>query len=324
MTYDQWKTDSGYAEKTPEQENEGRDCPVCGGDCAGANPPVYHCPMKDGPLESSRAPQEQGVKVRELEWEETDERWWGAEPIYGLCYEIRITDRGDIRVRSPENGGWTKFDGSYDAAKSAAQADFEARILSALTIQEPASEPVANGVFRHGMMIGFVGLGDEFRLPEDTDERRPLYTHPPAPAVPADLVETKAQPATEVERKVTKALEKAWTDFCDANPDDLTSPEDLPNHALMTCAQFVDYASRALASLIEERDSWRRVAERLETEKQSAEAALAGALEALNPFAIPLGPSYQALDDREQFRTYFTLGNIRAAGRIIQSQRSEQ
>ena len=21
-------------------------CPVCGGDCAGANPPVYDCPMK--------------------------------------------------------------------------------------------------------------------------------------------------------------------------------------------------------------------------------------------------------------------------------------
>jgi hypothetical protein len=37
MTYDQWKTDSGYSEKTPEQENEGRDCaatlrpcPFCG------------------------------------------------------------------------------------------------------------------------------------------------------------------------------------------------------------------------------------------------------------------------------------------------------
>lgn len=48
MTYDQWKTDSGYSEKTPEQENEGRDCPLCGGDCAAANPPVYNCPLKTG------------------------------------------------------------------------------------------------------------------------------------------------------------------------------------------------------------------------------------------------------------------------------------
>lgn len=43
-----------------------------------------------------------------------------------------------------------------------------------------------------------------------------------------------------------KALEAAWTDFLDANPDGLTSPEDLPNHALMTCDQFVRYALSAL------------------------------------------------------------------------------
>lgn len=23
-------------------------CPICGGDCAGANPPVYNCPMRSG------------------------------------------------------------------------------------------------------------------------------------------------------------------------------------------------------------------------------------------------------------------------------------
>jgi hypothetical protein len=28
MTYDQWKTDSGYAERTPEEENEGRPHPL--------------------------------------------------------------------------------------------------------------------------------------------------------------------------------------------------------------------------------------------------------------------------------------------------------
>jgi hypothetical protein len=44
------------------------------------------------------------------------------------------------------------------------------------------------------------------------------------------------------------ALKAAWTSFCDANPDDLTSPEDLPDHALMTCEQFVEYASAALAT----------------------------------------------------------------------------
>lgn len=47
MTYDQWKTESGYSEKSPEEENEGRDCPICYADCAGANPPVYNCPRLD-------------------------------------------------------------------------------------------------------------------------------------------------------------------------------------------------------------------------------------------------------------------------------------
>jgi hypothetical protein len=53
MSYDQWKTDSGYAEKTPEEENEGRDCPICDGDCAGANPPVYNCPLKEHTMSTS-------------------------------------------------------------------------------------------------------------------------------------------------------------------------------------------------------------------------------------------------------------------------------
>ena len=51
----------------------------------------------------------------------------------------------------------------------------------------------------------------------------------------------------EIERGLMKYLEAAWTDFCDANPDDLTSPDELPNHALMTCEQFVQYALIALA-----------------------------------------------------------------------------
>lgn len=36
-----------------------------------------------------------------------------------------------------------------------------------------------------------------------------------------------------------------WTDFLDANPDDLTSPEYLPDHALMTGEQFEYWAMEA-------------------------------------------------------------------------------
>ena len=45
-------------------------------------------------------------------------------------------------------------------------------------------------------------------------------------------------------------LRAAWMNFLDANPDDLTSPADLPDHALMTCDQFVAYASGSASNTI--------------------------------------------------------------------------
>jgi len=77
--------------------------------------------------------------VKALDWDETDERWWGAQPFHGFCYEIRVTDRGGTRVRWPESGGWISFDGDLDAAKAAFQADFEARIRSCLASPKPLS-----------------------------------------------------------------------------------------------------------------------------------------------------------------------------------------
>lgn len=62
-------------------------------------------------------------------------------------------------------------------------------------------------------------------------------------------------PLASGETETRKALEAAWTDFLDANPDDLTSPEDLPDHALMTFEQFARYALAALAS--EDMQGWR-------------------------------------------------------------------
>ncbi|RUW04070.1 MAG: hypothetical protein E5X94_00480 [Mesorhizobium sp.] len=76
----------------------------------------------------------ENIVVKPLEWDETDERWWGATPIYGLVYEVRLTDRGTTRVRWPENGGWDEFDGDLDSAKAAAQADFDKRVRAVLTL----------------------------------------------------------------------------------------------------------------------------------------------------------------------------------------------
>lgn len=59
-----------------------------------------------------------------------------------------------------------------------------------------------------------------------------LYTHPDSSS-----------------EAVREALKIAWSNFCDENPDDLNSPEELPDHALMTCEQFVSYALSALNTL---------------------------------------------------------------------------
>jgi hypothetical protein len=47
----------------------------------------------------------------------------------------------------------------------------------------------------------------------------------------------------DLEREVALAR---WTDFLDMNPDDLTSPEDLPDHALVTFEQFYEMARDVL------------------------------------------------------------------------------
>jgi hypothetical protein len=47
ITYGDYLIDSGYHDITSEQEREMEmQCPLCGGDCSSANPPVWDCPMR--------------------------------------------------------------------------------------------------------------------------------------------------------------------------------------------------------------------------------------------------------------------------------------
>lgn len=46
-----------------------------------------------------------------------------------------------------------------------------------------------------------------------------------------------------------KALLAEWTDFLTANPDDITSPEEYPNHALVTFDQMLAMVNNADATL---------------------------------------------------------------------------
>ena len=80
--------------------------------------------------------------VKPLEWvdEAYEPGWWmaQAQDLF-LGYEVRINSRGTVRVRFPGKT-WETFEGDAEAAKAAAQADYEARIRSAL-VSAPASIP---------------------------------------------------------------------------------------------------------------------------------------------------------------------------------------
>ena len=84
--------------------------------------------------------------VKVLEWEEISDHepgWWAAQDDnLPLGYEVRINSRDIVRVRFPGKA-WETFDGNTDAAKSAAQADYEHRILSALEPVAPESQQEA-------------------------------------------------------------------------------------------------------------------------------------------------------------------------------------
>lgn len=110
------------------------------------------------------------VAIKPLEWnEETSEPgWWMAESRgLFLGYEVRTNSRGVVRVRFPGKT-WETFEGDVEAAKAAAQADYEARIRSEL-VAAPAL-PAPQGI-------------DDPSLAYWTPERL-LESYAPAPALP--------------------------------------------------------------------------------------------------------------------------------------------
>lgn len=80
------------------------------------------------------------MSVKALEWEVEEERWHSAKTPFNYGYEVRLTDRDAVRWRHGTRS-FEPFDGSFEEAKAAAQADYEQRILSALSPQ-PVTTPV--------------------------------------------------------------------------------------------------------------------------------------------------------------------------------------
>jgi len=130
------------------------------------------------------------VKVKALEWTEEEDGWWTVLPITGLPYEVRVTDRGTVRVRNPDEGGWSPFDGTADEAKAAAQADYERRILSAL---EPAAPEGQQDAVATVAKVNAAGTSWNTVYPVDALDKlpigTPLYTRPSEQAVTEAMVE---------------------------------------------------------------------------------------------------------------------------------------
>lgn len=118
-------------------------------------------------LAASPSPPTGVGEVVQLEWneEEHEPNWWTAwHADARLGYEVRATHRGKVRRRIiGEN--WTDFDGDIDEAKSAAQADFERRIRSALvpsSLLKEAEEPLRTALVAMTLAKALPGVADEY------------------------------------------------------------------------------------------------------------------------------------------------------------------
>lgn len=98
-----------------------------------------------------QAPQEAGVAVKALEWNrEAPTQWqsetWKAESLVGE-YDIQREKDGTFSGFAPNAG--TDLFGTLEAAKAAAQADFDKRIRSALS--QPVATPAPHGDYWHSI-----------------------------------------------------------------------------------------------------------------------------------------------------------------------------
>jgi hypothetical protein len=91
------------------------------------------------------------ITVKPLDWEVDEPEWHVAKTVFNFGYEVRRTDRGGIRFRYG-NRSFETFDGTFEEAKAHCQADYEARIISALTNTDEA--PVGYCVWINGKLSG--------------------------------------------------------------------------------------------------------------------------------------------------------------------------
>jgi len=80
--------------------------------------------------------------VKPLAWLDSQQGRYSESRAIGILYSIRLGSDGVTRWQAGHMGPWHEV-ASIEAAKAAAQADYEARILSALDMQPTVSPDVA-------------------------------------------------------------------------------------------------------------------------------------------------------------------------------------
>lgn len=81
----------------------------------------------------------QGFKIKSLVWEEIQQGRYYEARVIGILYSIRLGSDGVARWQAGHMGIWHEAT-TIEAAKAAAQADYEGRILSALEAAPRVSE----------------------------------------------------------------------------------------------------------------------------------------------------------------------------------------
>lgn len=76
------------------------------------------------------------VAVKPLEWVEIRPGQYFEARVIGILYSVRLGTDGIVRWQAGHMGTWHEAP-TIEASKAAAQADYEARILSALDVTSP-------------------------------------------------------------------------------------------------------------------------------------------------------------------------------------------
>ncbi|MBZ9973464.1 hypothetical protein LB517_27935 [Mesorhizobium sp. BR1-1-12] len=305
---------------------------------------------------ASPTPQEQGVKVKALEWGEErhvpDAAWSSTMLRQRIGHHNLGPFAGSYSIQEMEPGGawgwwntWTAerypdgVEPTEKAAKAAAQSDYEAQILSALSIREPASGPVAwrcneCGCRSHSRVAQQGPDGKFYDGPlVRCHDCKSTVAHPPAPAVPADLVERSDGHSTmapgdlaERQRQVIigniEAIDEAraliasltaerdearrensrWQENWDANVQEMSERFRAVNVAKVMAGTNIDLLARA----------------------EKAEAALAGALHAGKQLANVAYNVHQSGDASEDALRSLKSAQEAWDAATLQSQRPEQ